>query len=622
MIGFAKMFFAALSLAAGSEEFDRTAAEGAARIVINQVKEDLQTKPFATDELKKFMLENSEKVSKRSEAEKLCREIYIKAARERLKKEAEIIFNRLSNGREVDKVFGEEFRKNSQTLNGVEEKRMTEGSFNKAFGEARKKACDEQAERLVLKIRPPMEEADKGNDAELRAFLTGRIAESQTKKVFEENIVYISQKIVTPIIENAKKEKRRQSEYVRRVRSDAMAPKTLSSDIAEKLVANVRERQLKEKNLAFGWDVFPSVTNVTLRNVVERRIEERLERSVLNVGFVVREEDVEKLILSEKDAHRKSSESRRKFESVMADKLFDIAVDDYITDAQVHEREGLQDYLKGKRNSKDIVKTVDGRIKDVASPVWQKVRKQMAEKEFEKTWPELADRTWFPNAALADEICSRADFSSVVKNWRTHPELSVIAKGKKVLEESDKKANDAMRDIFEVARTALVAQTKIVEDEMPGVLEKAIEKKESFWQRTPTLGDIVEMLTKETLSRWGDVREASLWKSKDDMPKNASEQHVELFPSVKRKIELVAKTVFEEMMKEKEERKDETEETPVEEEELCTISFEQRGSSITVKAEKGGKTIVERTAPLTAAGFEKAVKEVGEVVGRKVLRLK
>ncbi|MBO7166018.1 MAG: hypothetical protein J6V88_00650 [Kiritimatiellae bacterium] len=118
------------------------------------------------------------------------------------------------------------------------------------------------------------------------------------------------------------------------------------------------------------------------------------------------------------------------------------------------------------------------------------------------------------------------------------------------------------------------------------------------------------------------MREASLWKSKDDMPKNASEQHVELFPSVKRKIELVAKTVFEEMMKEKEERKDETEETPVEEEELCTISFEQRGSSITVKAEKGGKTIVERTAPLTAAGFEKAVKEVGEVVGRKVLRLK
>lgn len=622
MIGFAKIFFAALSLAAGSEEFDRTAAEGAAKIVIDQVKADLQSKPFAIDELKNEMLENPEKVSKRDDAEKLCREIYLKAAHGRLKKEAENIFARLSNGRDVSKVFSGNFRENAEALNNVEQKRMFDNSFKKAFGEARKKACDEQAERLVLKIRPPMKEADKGNEAELRAFLTKRIAESQRSTVFEENLGYISQKIVTPIIENAKKEKRRQSEYVRRVRSDAMAPKTLSADIAEKLVSNVQERALKEKNLAFAWEVFPSVTNVTLRNVVERRIEERLERSLSSVGFVVRDEELEKLILSDRTAHRKSDESKRKIKSFMADNLFGLAVDDYVTDAQVHERDGLQDYLKSKRNSKSVLKVIDNRVNDVAIPVWEKVRKNIVDKEFEKMWPELADRTWFPNAALADEICSRSDFSSVVKKWRTHPELSFIANGKNVLEETDKKADIRMRDIFETARMALVAQTKIVEDEMPGVLEKAIEKKESFWQRTPKLRDIVEMLTKETLSRWGEVREAALWKSKDDMPKNASEQHVELFPSVKRKIELVAKTIFEEMMKEKEECKEQTQEpTPVEED-LCTISFKQHGSSITVKAEKGGKTIIERTAPLTASGFEKAIKEVGEVVGRKVLRLK
>ena len=58
------------------------------------------------------------------------------------------------------------------------------------------------------------------------------------------------------------------------------------------------------------------------------------------------------------------------------------------------------------------------------------------------------------------------------------------------------------------------------------------------------------------------------------------------------------------------------------EEELCTITFETRGDRVVVKAERGKKVLVERSAPMTATGFEQAVKEVGAVVGREVLKLK
>jgi hypothetical protein len=138
------------------------------------------------------------------------------------------------------------------------------------------------------------------------------------------------------------------------------------------------------------------------------------------------------------------------------------------------------------------------------------------------------------------------------------------------------------------------------------------------------------MLTTAAEERWIETKNSTLWPRAGSAPENANDQHRELFPSVKKKIESIARMIFKEMEKEPEKReepKKPQEQTPQQseeqiQEELCTITFEMSGRTVKVKAEKGSRVVAERTESATAAGFEKAIREVGAIVGRDVLKLR
>ena len=57
------------------------------------------------------------------------------------------------------------------------------------------------------------------------------------------------------------------------------------------------------------------------------------------------------------------------------------------------------------------------------------------------------------------------------------------------------------------------------------------------------------MITDATEKMWSEERVAKLWPD-GGAPKNAAEQHVALFPSVKNRIELLARKILEEIKKE------------------------------------------------------------------------
>jgi hypothetical protein len=629
MMNFTCVILAVASLAAGSEEFDRAAAEGAARLVINRIKADIANKPLAGNDLKESMLASPAAAAKRADAEKICRQVYRAAAEAQLKQQADEVLARLANGNGA--VFSEEFRTEAARLGESKEKQMMSGPFAKAFAEARKAACDEQARTIAVKIRPSMSEADEDNDAKMRAALTQRIAASQSNAVFEENLGYISQKIVNPIIEDSKREKRRQGEYVRRVRSDAMAPSTLVADISAKLAANVESRKAQAKNSAMAWGIFPSVTNVTLKKAVERRIDDHFISKIAEVPHSIDVDQLAKEIASDRKAHRLASESERLVVTLRTVKLITDALNGVVADATEKERAELKKFLEGRISQQNVTRAVAARMAETVRPAWREARRKVTAGELSELWPTLADRTWYPQAAVADDICARADFAAAIAQWRKLPALRELDGEKDALEETEVEADRRVKEAFELARAAIVAQTKIVEGEMPGVLAESIKRKEGFWTRTPKLADIVAMLTEATEKRWSDTRLNTLWPIAGSAPANAAEQHAELFPSVRKKIELVARTILEEMQKEpeaKDEKPKEPEPDPTPapeeemEEELCTITFETRGDRVVVKAERGKKVLVERSAPMTATGFEQAVKEVGAVVGREVLKLK
>jgi chemotaxis protein methyltransferase CheR len=84
----------ASSLALGNSEFDRSAAEGAARIAVKSIKERILKSTAWSKDLKEAILADPAKAAKRADAEKLCREIFLKASAEELKRE--VIFRQFN----------------------------------------------------------------------------------------------------------------------------------------------------------------------------------------------------------------------------------------------------------------------------------------------------------------------------------------------------------------------------------------------------------------------------------------------------------------------------------------------------------------------------------------------
>jgi len=486
--------------------------------------------------------------------------------------------------------------------------------FEKCYAEERAMACAEQAATLVGVVRPDEADFETKDEAALKREMCAKVAAQQKTVVFEENLGYISTRIVEPVMESARKERKRQGEYLRRARSDAWAPSALERDLSEKLVLSVRERKAKSCDPTLSWGVFPSVTNVTLRNVVHRRTMGRLADKVPEIPFEVRVDDVARAVASNSAGHRKADESKKLFRQVWSQELCRRSAEATCEEAPEGERKELGEYLLAHRSDEQVSKAVNRRVEEELMPKLAEMRRELSAAEFAKTWPTLADRTWYPEAETADATCARSDYAAAIQAWRELPRIE-LARGEETLEETSAHADRSVAAAFETARSAIAAQTRIVDEVHPAILAAAQSEKESFWRRTPDLGRVVRMLTEAVEARWAETKVGVLW-PKGDMPKNSARQHAELFPSVKKRIDLVARSIIAEI------NKPETKEEPEVPVMPYSIVVTREGDRVTVKLDQGGNTLAERNAKANMSDFRGAIGEVGEKLGKEILKLK
>jgi len=607
----------AATLSAGNAEFEATAKKGAFDIAVGREKARLVVEGPAKGALAKAMLSRPEAFVKADASKDAAWGVYQAMLKAEYETWCKAAGERLGLAKAETKLSSQDFEK-------------AKAQFEKSYGGERAAACAEQAASLVGIVKPSESDFEMKDEGALKKEMSTKVAAQQKTAVFEENLGYISEKIVEPVLESAKKERKRQGEYLRRAKSDAYAPSVLTKDLTDKLVLNVKERKAKSDDPTAAWDIFPSVTNVTLRNVVHRRTMDRVAAKVLEVPFEVKQDDVAKTMASDRAKHRKANESRDVFRRTWALGLCMPAATAVRDEAPEAERKELGDYVTKHASDEIVTKAVGKRIDEELLPKLDEVRRTLADAEFVKTWPTLADRTWWPDAETADETSARSDFASAVKAWREMPREKVkekgqgqerkssvaeLAKGEEAMEESSARADKAVASAFEIARGAVVAQTKIVDEVHPTVLGEAQEKKDSCWSRTPDLGKVVAMLTEAVEKRWAETKVGTLW-PKGGTPKNADEQHTELFPSVKKRIELVARSIVAEI------NKPEPEESPEEPVLMYSIIVSREGEHVTVKLDQGGKTLVEKTPKAQMGEFRGAMKEVGEKLGKEILNLK
>jgi len=626
------MTFSAIVLAAalnaGNAEFDRTAAEGAARITIDRAAAAIAERGLPKGSLARAMLADPAAHRTREASKKACREIWGRSAEESFRKEAAAVLERLS----LEGDFHLEMPKGA--------KAAMFGKFEDAFGAERETAVAEQAKTLATAIRPDEEEFEKKDDESLRREMAERIVAEQKTAVFEENLDTVATEIADPIIASGHAERKRQIEYLKRARSDAASPKRLAGELSEKLAANVEERRKKAKP-SEAWGVFPSVAKKTLAQVVEKRMTDRLVAHVESVRIDVSPEKVEAMVASNPGAHAKAKASERIFAALYAERTLSEALEKAVAAADPDDRAELREYLASLADGDAPLKAVDRVVRRDVMPKWREARETLAKKASAATWPSLADGTWFPPAELADATAARSDYDEAVRLWRKMDAMKELAEangGRVLLEETERDADMKVSSAFGRARSAIAAQNAIVDEVHPEILADARARKASFFRRTPDLAAITEMLTASTEKEWAETREATLWPD-GKAPANADEQHAALFPSVRRKIELLARQILEEMNTPAAERSKPAEPAPKEKPEeppkdspaknqpdeqddleMLGLSVERIGGELEVKLLSGKKVISRERVPSNASSFKGAMERLtrrlsGEVLG-------
>lgn len=601
-------------LSSGNAEFDRTASEGAARITMGRFVRSLGESGPQAGALSSEMMKNPVSFITRTGALERCGQIYLSKAAESFSNKLENVRRSLSLGSSFEYSLSEDDIKRLQD------------KFPAAFDRERREAVDLQAKNLVSATRPTEKEFEEKNLDVLKREMTQRVVKAQKEAVFEENLSYISEKIVSPVLKSASDELKRQRDYLMRARSDASSPSRLKKEIEERLKMNVLERS-RDVSAEEAWGIFPSVLEEALPKAVERRIVNKMKARMNDVKLNVDVDDVAKIISDDISSHIKYTSSEKKFALMYSNVVLSNALEAVLSEAKENERGEVKEFLLRRINSEDVVKALEKVVRREIMPKWKVARAEIASSAAKKIWPSLDDGTWYPDASLADEVLSRSDYAKSIRSWRDIKGLESLAcspGSDKIMEESLKFADERVSSAFELARSAISAQNKAVDATHEAVLSEVKAKRAD----TPvTLDEVVAMITEAAEKKWSEEREAKLWPD-GGAPKNASEQHVALFPSVKSKIELLARKILEEIKKEElSQAKSETQEksegsSDVENLSMdFTISVIKTSSQVEVKLLKGESTMVEKKVELKYNPFESAMKEVSRKLGKELLSL-
>ena len=607
--------FLAAALSAGNAEFDETARDGARGISLARAAAELCEKGPAPGALAKAMLADPAKFEKPDEAEKLCRAVF----------EEELRSQFAAKVRAIDERLG--IDKGQHVMSPGDVDAVVKKRFGIAFAAERKAAVESQAKTIVAATRPTETDFDSKDDNSLRAQMLAGVIGAQKTAVFSENRKFISEKMVEPVIKEARREQRRQAEYLMRARCDAASPSKLAAGLKARLEENVRERRNKAEDPARAWGVFVGTFDRSIGPAVERRTLDRLEKKIDAIVVDVNVDSVLKEIVEAPDKHVKIADSENIFSKRYSAMLLACALAGTCEDAPPDERDELGKYLSERLGGEIVRKAADAKVRKDVLPKWREARKVAASRQAASTWPALADGTWFPGAETADDVVARSDYAKSVRGWRTLSALKPLAdasRGKPLMEEADSLADSRVTAAFDIARNAIAAQSSMVDGNHAQVLAEARRRKDSFWTRTPDLKAIVAMLTQATEESWNAARLDTLWPKGVKRPANADEQHKALFPSVRRKIELVARSILEEMNEPEpanEEKPQNPTPLPPEETLEFAISVRRSGNDVEVSLKHGEEVVENTTVPAKNAEFKNVMSKVTSAISR-ILGLK
>ncbi len=144
--------------------------------------------------------------------------------------------------------------------------------FPSAFQNARKRLVEAQRAELVEKVYPSEEELEKLPDPELTNLLSARLQARRKTPLFEENVSYVRDSVISPLIASGRAQQKRQLDLAETIQDNSglWAPPEIIQDLEKRLSSETQ--QWKEDKI---YKLFPK-TRSAIANRAARLPRERV----------------------------------------------------------------------------------------------------------------------------------------------------------------------------------------------------------------------------------------------------------------------------------------------------------------------------------------------------------
>lgn len=608
--------------APGEAEFDSSTAELTASLLLEKLQVDVLGAEPDSALLSAEMSSDPAKFIDPNESRGKLESSFRDGIANRYRAEAEKYLDRLAGSSGRDVVFGQDFLKRAIELPADKLSNTVNRTYSGAFTSARQQVCLVQVENLILGIQPTEKEFEETPRDQLAAMMTERVARAQEKPVFQENMAYISNEIVKPMLDDADAQLKEQRAYLDSQPVEGWAPKVIGKSLEEgvvKFVAESAPRHKEARRVAYG--VFPSIV-LAAPKVAESRAANKVARIVDDTVVKVDSADILSEIERNPKEHRNADASMKAFSPQMEAKLGEEALSRCDALVPTGERAEFREFAEASLKSGEIKNAIENRVRNVLLPEIKSIRGACADRQVKKLFSDIVDEVWYPSGALVDAVYAQVDYRKAVNGWRDFSEMELIAKTAReqpLMEESEKKLDEGVVKLFDRGRMAQSRQHGIVDDVFEEIKASIAAEKE-----LPDLQAAIQRYTEKVTVVWTAERDSVLWgDAAATRPNNAEAQHVELFPSTVEKILLKVKSLMESIEKERKEKEatpePPPEETPPEEKEPtpstpevpelieldCRFELDQKGSDISLIFYSGENEKAVFQCPHTPSGYRK-----------------
>lgn len=611
---------------AARQMLDKSAAELSATLALRKLSAGIALRPVRDAALFDAMAADPARYADPAKAEESLARFFAGEVSADFSRDAVKVLARLSGEKTPDEVFDGAFIDAATNAPEAEVEGYVAKNYKEAFKSARKRVCGEQAKRIASKIRPLESEIDEVPRDQLAKTLAERVAANQGEPVFQENMKYISDAIVKPMLEDAYNQRDFQNSLARTCAPAGHAPSAIAADILRRLDEAIARQKTSADEPDSVYGLFPSVRDKTVPEAAEARAAEIADRVAAATDVSLDIDALAAAIAQNPKAHHTLADSRKLLEPGLAQKLVADATQKLMADAPESEKKEFGEFATRHFAAKPVADALDARVSKELDARLHPLRDAFAEIQYKEFFPELQGRAWWPQADLVDDAAENNDFRKTLAQWTELSGLAQFAQvkaGAPLLEETEALLDKGVVTAFEPGEGARTAQHELADALFDKV--RAAVKTDG---KLPELAKIIETYTAMVQGEWKSRHDAL----QPDGVRDAG-LYAGLFKSTLRKIELLAKSMME-APEEKAEPEPEPdpeppEETPPPPEELeeiemnCAIVFTRAHEDIEVEVKIDGNRAGLFTCPYAPTAYRKnqveftgkAAKAVSDVIG-------